>query len=70
MKIQEIREQTIKELQAKKRDLSQEIFNLRIQQSSGQLERPHMLRQLRRQIARIETVITEKSRAAKETAKS
>jgi peroxiredoxin Q/BCP len=47
MKIAEIRELTIKELAARKREIRQEIFNLRIQQQAGQLEKPHMLRSLR-----------------------
>ena len=43
------------ELAAKGRDLRQEIFNLRLQQASAQLEKPAKLRTLRRDIARIET---------------
>ena len=64
MKIAEIKELTIKELTARKRELRQEIFNLRIQQQGGQLEKPHMLRDLRRDAARVETVLTQKSKAA------
>lgn len=60
MKIAEIREFTIKELDARKRELRQEIFNLRIQQQAGQLEKPHMLRSLRRDAARVETVLAQK----------
>ncbi len=60
MKITEIRELTVKELGARKRELRQEIFNLRIQQQAGQLEKPHMLRSLRRDVARVETVLTQK----------
>ncbi len=63
MKISEIKESTVKELEAKKRDLRHEIFNLRIQQQAGQLERPHMLRQLRRDAARVETLLTAKRKA-------
>ena len=54
MKIAEIKELTLKELDARKREIRQEIFNLRIQQQGGQLERPHMLRSLRRDDARVE----------------
>lgn len=64
MKIQEAREMTIKELIARKNELLHEAFNLRIQQQGGQLEKPHLLKQNRRDVARIETVITEKTRAA------
>jgi large subunit ribosomal protein L29 len=64
MKIQEVRELTAKELGARKRELSHEAFNLRIQQQGGQLEKPHLLKSIRRNIARIETAITEKSKPA------
>jgi large subunit ribosomal protein L29 len=64
MKIKEIRELSIDELSSRRRDLSQEKFHLRLQQQSGQLEKPSQLRQIRREIARIETVITERGRKA------
>jgi large subunit ribosomal protein L29 len=64
MKIAEIKEFTLKELDARKREIRQEIFNLRIQQQGGQLERPHMLRSLRRDAARVEMVLTQKRQAA------
>ena len=60
MKIAEIKEFTLKELSARKREIRQEIFNLRIQQQGGQLEKPHMLRSLRRDAARVESVLTQK----------
>ncbi len=60
MKIAEIKELTSKELLARKRELREEIFNLRVQQQAGQLEKPHMLRTLRRNVARIETVLSQK----------
>ena len=43
------------ELNAKNRDARQELFNLRLQKASSQLEKPSRLRDLRRDIARIET---------------
>lgn len=64
MKIAEIKELTIKELEERKRELRHEIFNLRIQQQAGQLERPHMLRTLRREVARVETILTMKRASA------
>jgi large subunit ribosomal protein L29 len=64
MKIAEIKEFTLKELNARKREIRQEIFNLRIQQQGGQLEKPHMLRSLRRDAARVESVLTRKGKAA------
>ncbi len=55
----EIQEKTLPELQVESRNLRQEIFNLRLQQASAQLEKPARLRTLRRDIARIETRITQ-----------
>lgn len=69
MKIPEIRELTPDELRARKRELREQIFHLRLQQSSGQLEKPSELRSLRREIARIETVLTQKNQAAQTAAK-
>jgi len=51
----EFKDDSIAELTAKSRDLKQEIFNLRLQQASGQLEKPHRLRKLRKDVARMET---------------
>jgi len=59
MKFEELKDLTIPELSAKGRDLRQEIFNLRLQQASSQLEKPARLRTLRRNIARIETRISQ-----------
>ncbi len=55
MKMSDIRDATLVELSAKGRDLRQELFNLRLQQASSQLEKPARLRVLRRDIARVET---------------
>ena len=55
----EIQEKTIPELLADGRNLRQDIFNLRLQQASSQLEKPARLRLLRRDIARIETRISQ-----------
>ena len=54
-KRKELQEKTIAELLADGRNLRQDIFNLRLQQASAQLEKPARLRTLRRDIARIET---------------
>ena len=64
MKIKELRESTVEELSARRRELKQDALNLRIQQQSGQLENPSRLKLIRREIARIETIITDRSRAA------
>jgi large subunit ribosomal protein L29 len=58
MKIKEIIEMSTDELLTKKRDLRQESLHLRLQQQSGQLEQPSRLRLLRRDVARIETVLS------------
>jgi large subunit ribosomal protein L29 len=59
MKMSEIKDLPVNELSAKSRDLRQEIFNLRLQQASSQLEKPARLRLLRRDIARLETRISQ-----------
>jgi large subunit ribosomal protein L29 len=69
MKIAEIKEFTLKELDARKREIRQEVFNLRIQQQGGQLEKPHMLRSLRRDAARVESVLTQKRKTAQGASK-
>ncbi len=57
-KRKELQEKTVEELLADGRNLRQELFNLRLQQASAQLEKPGRLRTLRRDIARIETRLT------------
>ena len=69
MKIKEIIEMTTDELLTKKRDLRQETLHLRLQQQSGQLEQPSRLRLLRRDVAKIETVLSQRAAKA-ETAKA
>lgn len=59
MKMSELKDLTVPELSTKSRDLRQEMFNLRLQQASSRLENPARLRTLRRDIARIETHISE-----------
>ena len=51
----EITDLTPVELAAKSREMRQELFNLRLQQATSRLEKPHRMRELRRQIARCET---------------
>jgi large subunit ribosomal protein L29 len=62
MKIKEIVEMSTDELLTKRRDLHQETLHLRLQQQSGQLEQPSRLRLLRRDAARIETVLSQRSK--------
>ena len=61
MKIKEIIEMSTDELLTKKRDLRQESLHLRLQQQSGQLEQPSRLRLLRRDVARIETILSRRA---------
>jgi large subunit ribosomal protein L29 len=58
MKKENFKDLTATELNAKSRDLRQEMFNLRLQQASSQLEKPSRLRELRKDIARIETQLS------------
>ncbi|HEV2994466.1 MAG TPA: 50S ribosomal protein L29 [Chthoniobacterales bacterium] len=60
MKIKEIVEMSTDELLTKRRDLRQERLHLRLQQQSGQLEQPSRLRLLRRDVARIETLLSQR----------
>jgi large subunit ribosomal protein L29 len=65
MKIKEIIELSSDELLTKRRDLRQERLHLRLQQQSGQLEQPSRLRLLRRDIARIETELSHRTKQTK-----
>lgn len=58
MKIKELREMSNEELATRRRDLKEEMLNLRVQQESGQLENPARIREARREIARIETLLS------------
>ncbi len=58
MKIEEIKEMPIVELQTKSRDLRMELFNLNLQKSMGTLEKSHRIGQIRKDIARVETMLT------------
>ena len=64
MKTDEIRKMSFEELQAKLSDSRHELMNLRFQQVSGQLTDTSRLRLLRRDIARMETIINETVRTA------
>ena len=65
MKSTELKDLTLVELSAKGRDMRHEMFNLRLQQASAQLEKPARLRTLRKDIARVETRISELRNKAK-----
>jgi len=62
MKAKEIREMTDEELKTKEVDLRKELFMLKIQNSSRQIENPMRIRHLRRDISRIKTILKEKDK--------
>jgi large subunit ribosomal protein L29 len=63
MKAQEIRDLTEEELAHRRDEVKRELFNLRLQQTSGQLEKPSRIKDLRRDVAKIETIITQRRTA-------
>src|SRR5262249_35138360 len=64
VKASQLREKTVEELQGQERTLREQIFKLRFQQATGQAESPHRIRAVRKQLARVLTVIHEKSAGA------
>ena len=63
MKVAEVRDLAVDELRQRERDLDDQLFRLRIQKSMGQLEAAHKLKALRRDLARVKTVLREKETA-------
>ncbi|MDI6894023.1 MAG: 50S ribosomal protein L29 [Bacillota bacterium] len=59
MKARDIREMTAEELEARLKDLKGELFNLRFQMATGQLDNIMRIRQVRKDIARVKTVMRE-----------
>ncbi len=59
MKVNEIRDLQIEELQAKLQDLKKELFNLRFQHATNQLDNPMRIVEVKKTIARVKTVIKE-----------
>ncbi len=60
MKAKDLRDQTKEELLKKKKDIKEELFNLRFQHSTGQLENTARLRLLKKDVAKIETILRQK----------
>jgi large subunit ribosomal protein L29 len=60
MKIKEIKDLSIDELQMKQRDLTDELFKLKIRHTTGQLDSPATLNNVRKDIARIKTIMKQK----------
>ena len=61
-KIKDLRSMTVDELEAKRVEAKKEQFNLRIQQSTGQLQNTANVRKVRREIAKINTLLTERKK--------
>ncbi len=61
MKPKEIREMNVDEMNRRIIDLKQELFNLRFQHGSGQLENPKLISKTRRDIAKLKTILRETS---------
>jgi len=59
MKASELKEKTAEELETILLDLRKEQFNLRMQQGTGQLSRPHQMKQVKKDIARVHTVMNQ-----------
>ena len=60
MKANELRQKSTEELQKELHGLLEEQFKLRMQKGTGQLARPHLMKEARRNIARVKTVLQEK----------
>jgi large subunit ribosomal protein L29 len=60
MKVKELKEMTMDELDQQLADIKKEQFNLKVQQVSGQLENPARMKELRRTVARIKTIQSDK----------
>ncbi len=60
MKIKELRSLTIEDLNKKITESKKELFDLRLKQAAGQLEKPSRMRELRKDVARMKTIIRER----------
>jgi len=61
MKAEQVREMGVDELRVREKELDDQLFRMRIQKSMGQLETPTRIRDLRRDLARIKTILREKA---------
>ncbi|MBQ7140788.1 MAG: 50S ribosomal protein L29 [Bacilli bacterium] len=68
MKVNEIRNLTTEEINKKIEETKEELFNLRFQQASGNLEKPSRIRELRRTVARLKTILVEREMNKEEEA--
>jgi large subunit ribosomal protein L29 len=63
MNTNELRDKSIDELNTRERELREQLFKLRFQRATGRMENPMKIRDVRREIARIKTLLNERSRA-------
>ena len=65
MKVNEIRQLSTEEINDKLVETKQELFNLRFQQATGSLEKPHRINELRKLVARMKTILRERELESK-----
>ena len=63
MKVAEMRDKSVDELQIREKELGEQLFKLRFQRATGRIENPMKIREVKREIARIKTLLGERSRA-------
>ncbi len=63
MKVEKVREMADDELDRKAEELHEQIFRGRLQKATGQLDRPFKIREMRKDLARVKTIIAERRRA-------
>ena len=63
VKASTLREKSVDELHLREKELSEQLYKLRFQRATGRMESPARMRQVRREIARIKTLLNEKARA-------
>jgi large subunit ribosomal protein L29 len=66
MKAKQLRDQSIEELRRTEAELTEQLFKLRFQKATGQMENPGKIRQVRRDIARVKTILAERLREVEE----
>lgn len=70
MKIKEVRDKSKDELEQELRELNAELFNLRSKKITGQLDKPHKFKEIKKTIARIKTIFAEQRGSASEVKES
>jgi len=63
MKVAELRDKSVDELNTRERELHEQLYKLRFQRATGRMENPMKIREVKREIARIKTLLSERSRA-------